>query len=144
CVVNDAAGEIAADGQLTLARSVNRQIVRDAEFTGKSDDAAQSRGEVDDIRPGSYVSVKDRLTERTNATVVQVQDCESTRSGPILQGFDGEASAAGHGKFSSHGSVCGTMRETPFGAQTERRGGAGPAGGLLSGKDPAGRFFTDS
>src|SRR5688572_18747148 len=26
------------------------------------------------------------------------------------------------------------------GAQTERRGGAGPAGGLLGGKDPAGRF----
>src|SRR5262249_48109296 len=28
------------------------------------------------------------------------------------------------------------------GAQTERRGGAGPAGGLLGGKDPAGRFST--
>src|SRR5262245_23402852 len=26
------------------------------------------------------------------------------------------------------------------GAQTERRGGAGPVGGLLGGKDPAGRF----
>src|SRR5207237_7739190 len=26
-------------------------------------------------------------------------------------------------------------------AQTERRGGAGPAGGLLGGKDPAGRLF---
>jgi hypothetical protein len=26
------------------------------------------------------------------------------------------------------------------GVQTERRGGAGPAGGLLGGKDPAGRF----
>jgi len=25
------------------------------------------------------------------------------------------------------------------GAQTERRGGAGPAGGLLGGKDPTGR-----
>jgi hypothetical protein len=26
------------------------------------------------------------------------------------------------------------------GAQTERRGGAGPVGGLLGGKDPAGRL----
>jgi hypothetical protein len=26
------------------------------------------------------------------------------------------------------------------GAQTERRGGAGPVGGLLGGKDPTGRF----
>src|SRR5262249_53811126 len=28
----------------------------------------------------------------------------------------------------------------PLSAQTERRGGAGPAGGLLDGKDPTGRF----
>src|SRR5215831_1323029 len=28
------------------------------------------------------------------------------------------------------------------GAQTERRGGAGPAGGLLGGKDPAGRCHS--
>jgi hypothetical protein len=28
------------------------------------------------------------------------------------------------------------------GAQTERRGGAGPVGGLLGGKDPTGRFFS--
>ena len=28
----------------------------------------------------------------------------------------------------------------PSGAQTERRGGAGPMGGLLGGKDPTGRF----
>ncbi len=27
------------------------------------------------------------------------------------------------------------------GAQTERRGGAGPVRGLLGGKDPTGRFF---
>src|SRR5262249_47925509 len=32
-------------------------------------------------------------------------------------------------------------RVTIPGAQTERRGGAGPVGGLLGGKDPAGRFF---
>src|SRR5436309_1805320 len=31
-------------------------------------------------------------------------------------------------------------RVITLGAQTERRGGAGPAGGLLGGKDPAGRF----
>src|SRR5438552_2921911 len=30
------------------------------------------------------------------------------------------------------------------GAQTERRGGAGPAGGLLGGKDPTGRFVSQS
>src|SRR3954466_2265962 len=30
------------------------------------------------------------------------------------------------------------------GAQTERRGGAGPVGGLLGGKDPTGRFFSTS
>jgi hypothetical protein len=29
----------------------------------------------------------------------------------------------------------------PSGAQTERRGGAGPVGGLLGGKDPTGRFL---
>ena len=28
----------------------------------------------------------------------------------------------------------------PIPAQTERRGGAGPVGGLLGGKDPTGRF----
>src|SRR5262245_36440497 len=28
------------------------------------------------------------------------------------------------------------------GAQTERRGGAGPVRGLLGGKDPTGRFFS--
>ena len=32
------------------------------------------------------------------------------------------------------------MKRGPLGAQTERRGGAGPAGGLLGGKDPTGRF----
>jgi hypothetical protein len=37
-------------------------------------------------------------------------------------------------------AVCGTMMCTPLGAQTVRRGGAGPAGGLLGGKDPTGRF----
>src|SRR5262245_17686511 len=30
--------------------------------------------------------------------------------------------------------------DSASGAQTERRGGAGPAGGLLGGKDPAGRL----
>jgi len=30
----------------------------------------------------------------------------------------------------------------PSGAQTERRAGAGPVGGLLGGKDPAGRFLS--
>ena len=30
------------------------------------------------------------------------------------------------------------------GAQTERRGGAGPVGGLLGGKDPSGRFASES
>ena len=32
----------------------------------------------------------------------------------------------------------------PSGAQTERRGGAGPVRGLLGGKDPTGRFFRGS
>src|SRR5438093_10589527 len=31
-------------------------------------------------------------------------------------------------------------RDIDPGAQTERRGGAGPVGGLLGGKDPTGRF----
>jgi hypothetical protein len=31
-------------------------------------------------------------------------------------------------------------RDIAAGAQTERRGGAGPVGGLLGGKDPTGRF----
>jgi hypothetical protein len=33
------------------------------------------------------------------------------------------------------------MTTAHLGAQTERRGGAGPVGGLLGGKDPTGRFF---
>ena len=37
------------------------------------------------------------------------------------------------------GAVCGTMEATSLPAQTERRGGAGPVGGLLGGKDPTGR-----
>jgi len=32
----------------------------------------------------------------------------------------------------------------PLGAQTGRRGGAGPVGGLLGGKDPTGRVFVFS
>jgi hypothetical protein len=32
----------------------------------------------------------------------------------------------------------------PLGAQTGRRGGAGPVGGLLGGKDPTGRFSSES
>jgi hypothetical protein len=36
---------------------------------------------------------------------------------------------------------CGTIgSDNAAGAQTERRGGAGPVGGLLGGKDPTGRF----
>src|SRR5262245_1508706 len=37
-----------------------------------------------------------------------------------------------------------TERNSAPGAQAERRGGAGPAGGLLGGKDPSGRFFPSS
>ena len=32
------------------------------------------------------------------------------------------------------------MERGPLGAQTVRRGGAGPVGGLLGGQDPTGRF----
>src|SRR5262245_26368260 len=35
----------------------------------------------------------------------------------------------------------GTASTHVAGAQTERRGGAGPVGGLLGGKDPTGRWF---
>src|SRR5262249_53006212 len=34
------------------------------------------------------------------------------------------------------------MKVTPSGAQTERRGGAGPVGGLLGGKDLTGRLVS--
>ena len=37
--------------------------------------------------------------------------------------------------------VCDRMT-TALSAQTERRGGAGPVGGLLGGKDPTGRFAS--
>src|SRR5262245_38157471 len=37
--------------------------------------------------------------------------------------------------------VCGRIAVHLPGAQTGRRGGAGPAGGLLGGQDPAGRFL---
>ena len=38
------------------------------------------------------------------------------------------------------GSVCGKFEGAAPGAQTGRRGGAGPVGGLLGGKDPTGRL----
>src|SRR5262249_41950049 len=38
--------------------------------------------------------------------------------------------------------VCGIMNKSPHRAQTERRGGAGPVGGLLGGKGPTGRFVS--
>jgi hypothetical protein len=38
--------------------------------------------------------------------------------------------------------VCDGMTAAHFGAQTERRGGAGPVRGLLGGKDPTGRLFV--
>jgi hypothetical protein len=39
-------------------------------------------------------------------------------------------------------AVCPIMATATYpGAQTERRGGAGPVGGLLGGKDPTGRLF---
>src|SRR5687768_1742437 len=41
-------------------------------------------------------------------------------------------------------AVCGTMGSVQLGAQTGRRGGAGPVGGLLGGKDPTGRFLHTS
>jgi hypothetical protein len=37
--------------------------------------------------------------------------------------------------------LCGRMTAAYLGAQTERRGGAGPVGGLLGGKEPTGRSF---
>src|SRR5262245_21682912 len=41
--------------------------------------------------------------------------------------------------------VCDRMQsDNAAGAQTGRRGGAGPAGGLLGGQDPAGRRFSTS
>jgi hypothetical protein len=40
--------------------------------------------------------------------------------------------------------VCNTMKDNAAGAQTERRGGAGPVRGLLGGKDLAGRLFRSS
>src|SRR5262249_21111114 len=47
-----------------------------------------------------------------------------------------------------HGNLlceCGLLyngSDSASGAQTERRGGAGPVGGLLGGKDPTGRFYS--
>jgi hypothetical protein len=42
-------------------------------------------------------------------------------------------------------SVCDTLgSDIVSGAQTGRRGGAGPAGGSLGGKDPTGRRFVYS
>jgi hypothetical protein len=38
-------------------------------------------------------------------------------------------------------TVCGNTGCGPHGAQTERRGGAGPVGGLLGGQDPTDHFF---
>src|SRR5262249_56698321 len=61
------------------------------------------------------------------------------------------------GGASGSGAESGTTWESPLsgwsalqwkdnasGAQTERRGGAGPVGGLLGGKDPTDRFFVSS
>src|SRR5437773_724699 len=43
---------------------------------------------------------------------------------------------------SSFKTVCGSMKHAPPGAQTERRGGAGPVRGLLGGKDRTGRLLA--
>jgi hypothetical protein len=48
-----------------------------------------------------------------------------------------------HDSCSLKQAVCVIMATATYpGAQTERRGGAEPVGGLLGGKDPTGRFVS--
>src|SRR5262245_61695635 len=58
-----------------------------------------------------------------------------------MGGASGNGAESGATWDSPSGVVCSTMGAAPLGAQTGRQGGAGPAGGLLGGKDPTGRFF---
>src|SRR6478672_115645 len=64
--------------------------------------------------------------------------------------FRGLSKERNHIVVSFAAVVCCTMERTPLGAQTGRRGGAGPVRGSLGGKDPpavcfhGGRFFKPS
>jgi len=72
--------------------------------------------------------VIDRLPRRANTAGVPsagrlVVPKNGNRMGKLLVGVDPQWTGTGHAA----------------GAQTERRGGAGPVGGLLGGEDPTGR-----
>src|SRR5262249_26145483 len=131
---------------------------------GQRKGSADLSGELNDVGTGVGLGTQDRGPQRPVAAVREVQDRKGARDGSIFEGFNAQPAGgrsagrpsdrrnrrAGLGgaekRAQPHGNLlrgygllysgCG-----PHGAQTERRGGAGPVGGLLGGKDPTGRLF---
>src|SRR5438552_1517157 len=84
--VKDAAGVVAADGQLFGAGTIDGQVVRDVQLTaGEGDGALHFGGEVDRIRAGVGISIQDRLPQRAGAAVGEVQDREGAGQRSVLQ-----------------------------------------------------------
>jgi hypothetical protein len=62
------------------------------------------------------------------------------RLGATVRTFRDSSKERNHMVVSFADAVCVRMTTAHPGAQTERRGGAGPVGGLLGGKDPTGHL----
>src|SRR5262249_41707035 len=78
---------VTADGQPVSTRTVDRQIVRDAQLTAGQDDGAVAGrwSEADQVGAGVGVGVRDGLPQRTGAAVGKVLDREGARDGPVLE-----------------------------------------------------------
>src|SRR5262249_21811212 len=144
----DPAGVVAADGEPAGTRAVDGEIVRDAQLAGGQGDGAVagSGSEGDQVGTRLGVGVEDRLPQGPEAAVREILDQEGARRPAVFQQFhlqSGLSGARSHDRNSSQ-TRCGLRyhaRDTIPGAQTERRGGAGPEGGpFLGGKDPSGRL----
>ena len=87
-------GVIAANRQVVLAPTLDRQVVRDAQLAAQRDGPMQATGEPDQVGTGVEVGVEDRLPQRIGAAVGEVVDREGAQDGPILQPFDAQSGAA--------------------------------------------------
>ena len=92
-----------------------------------------SRLDAQETEAPAAQSIPDVVDQVSQAVVTVINE-------QVFQGFDVQSRAAGHGKHSSHGSVCGRTRGTHLGAQTESRDGAGPAGACLAVRTPPAAF----
>src|SRR5262249_26229000 len=81
-----------------------------------------------------------RLPDGVYRQLIPFEDDVGRQQAPVLQQLDAGRTLLpeSHGEISFGLPYGGSGRAA--GAQTERRGGAGPAGGVLGGKGPAGRF----